>query len=402
MAVLNPPKAPAAQDPRAAVEKALGNPQGADLPSISKVSKINIIVDDATRVTPTKLLLSVILPKLQNLGARQDQISISIANGLHEISDQQTVSNLLGDDVATSYRVVNNNGSDTSVFADFGKTGRGTPVEVNEHVTDCDLRILTGIVEPHQLAGYSGGVKAMIPGVSSEKTITANHSLMLNENVRVGKVEGNSLREDLEEAAALTHGSGQNFIVNTVVNEDREIVHVVAGDEIQAHRKAVALSREISSVSVQEKADVVIASPGGYPRDLNLYQSQKALAHIEGIIKKNGVAVLLAECRNGTGSKTCEEWMTRGAQPADIIRRLKTEGFNMGAHKAYQLARFMVKANIVLVSNLPRELVESMHLHTAANLEDAYREALDIVGSDARVVVCPYAAATLPDLSPQR
>jgi nickel-dependent lactate racemase len=94
--------------------------------------------------------------------------------------------------------------------------------------------------------------------------------------------------------------------------------------------------------------------------------------------------------------------MTRGAQPADIIRRLKTEGFNMGAHKAYQLARFMVKANIVLVSNLPRELVESMHLHTAANLEDAYREALDIVGSDARVVVCPYAAATLPDLSPQR
>jgi len=396
--LLSPPKTQAAPNPKAAVERALQEPEGATFPTVSANSKITIVVDDATRVTPTRTLLAVILPALRNLGAKKDQVCISIANGLHEPGDPETLRALFGPEVIRDYRVVNHNSREPSSLVYLGTTKRGTPVDVNRAVIENEIRILTGVIEPHQLAGYSGGAKAIVPGLSSHRTINANHSLMLEENVYAGNMKNNPLREDIEEAVALTHSTGTNFIVNSVVNEERQIVHVVAGDEIEAHRKGVAFSRDISSIRIKERPDVVIASPGGYPRDLNLYQSQKALGHIEGIIKKGGVAVLLAECRYGTGSKLCEEWMMRDAEPEQIIERLKREGFNMGAHKAYQLARFMVKANLILVSKLPQELTKRMHLKTAPNLEQAYREALEITGPDARVIVCPQAAASVPVL----
>lgn len=392
------PKTHAALHPEKAVEKALKEPVGAMFPTVSDSSRITIVVDDTTRITPTKTLLSVILPALHDLGVKKNRVCISVANGLHEPSDQETLRALLGDRIVRDHRVVNHNAQELSNLTYLGTTKRGTPVDVNRVVTENDVRILTGIIEPHQLAGYSGGVKALVPGLSSQRTITANHSLMLEENVHAGSMQNNPLREDLEEAVGLTHRSGKNFLVNSVVNEERQIVQVVAGDEIRAHRTGVALSRDISSIKVKESADIVITSPGGYPRDLNLYQSQKALGHIEGIIKKGGVAVLVAECRNGTGSKTCEEWMMRDAEPGQIIERLKREGFNMGAHKAYQMARFMVKAKLILVSKLPQELTKSMHLHTAPTLQQAYQEALEIAGRDARVIICPQAAATVPVL----
>jgi nickel-dependent lactate racemase len=400
--VVTPPKVEPAPDPKAVIGNAFKQPIGASFPTLSAASKICIVVDDATRVTPTKTLLSAILERLEESGVNRGQVSICIANGLHEMGDQASVNALLGEMTVNSYRVINHDPRDKDTLVYLGNTPRGTPVDVNRVIVESDVRVLTGIIEPHQLAGYSGGVKAVVPGLSSERTITANHSLMLDENVRVGKIDGNPLREDLEEAAKLTHRDGQNFIVNSIVNEDRKIVQVVAGDEVEAHRRGVVLSKKISSVAVAEEADLVIASPGGYPRDINLYQSQKALAHIERIIKPGGVAVLVAECKRGTGSKTCEEWMKRDAKPADIIHRLKSEGFNMGAHKAYQLARFMVRANLILVSTLPDDLVKSMHLHTSPTLKQAYEEALTTVGRDARVTVYPRAAAILPELISQQ
>lgn len=400
--IVTPPKVEPAPDPKAIIGYALEHPIGASFPTLSETSKVSIVVDDATRVTPTKTLLSAILTRLEESGVSRGQISICIANGLHEMGDQATVNALLGEVIAKGHRVINHDARDKDALVYLGNSHRGTPVDINRVIVESDVRILTGIIEPHQLAGYSGGVKALVPGLSSERTITANHSLMLDENVRVGRIEGNPLREDLEEAARLTHRDGQNFIVNSIVNEDRNIVQVVAGDEVEAHRRGVGLSKKISSVTVAEQADVVIASPGGYPRDINLYQSQKALAHIERIIRPGGVAVLVAECRKGTGSKTCEEWMKRDPKPADIIHRLKSEGFNMGAHKAYLFARFMLKANVILVSNLPAGVLKSMHLRTSPTLKQAYEEALTTVGRDARVTVCPRAAATLPELISQQ
>jgi nickel-dependent lactate racemase len=396
--VVRPRKTQAASDPEGVVERALKEPIGLAFPVLSENSRITIVVDDATRVTPTKTLLSVLLRRLYHSGAKRDRITVSVANGLHEPADQETLLALLGEHVMQEYRVVNHNPREPSNLAYVGETKRGTPVDVNIGATRANIRILTGIIEPHQLAGYSGGVKALVPGLASVRTVTANHSLMLDERVHAGNIQDNPLRDDLEEAVSLTHSSGQNFIVNSIVNDERQIVDVVAGDEIQAHRKGVGLSREISSHRIETIADVVIASPGGYPRDINLYQSQKALGHTEQIIAHGGVAVLVAECRNGIGSKTCEEWMERDAEPAQLIQRLKNEGFNMGAHKAYQLARFMVKANLILVSKLPPELTKKMHLHTSPSMREAYREALEIAGRDARVIVCPHAAATLPIL----
>lgn len=395
--VVSPAKTQAAANPEGIVEKALLAPVGATFPTVSDSSQIAIVVDDATRVTPTRALLPVLLRHLHNSGAKREQIMISVANGLHEPGNRETLLGLLGEDAIRDYKIVNHDAKEANLTY-LGETKRGTPVDVNSAADQANIRILTGIIEPHQLAGYSGGVKALVPGLASVRTVTANHSLMLDERVHAGNIQNNPLRDDLEEAVGLTHNSGQNFIVNSVVNDERQIVDVVAGDEIKAHRKGVALSCEISSYRVKEMADVVIASPGGYPRDINLYQSQKALGHIEQIIAKGGVAVLVAECRNGIGSKTCEEWMARDANPAQLIQRLKNEGFNMGAHKAYQLARFMVKANLILVSKLPRELTDKMHLHTSPTPGQAYREALEIAGRDARVVVCPQAAATLPIL----
>jgi nickel-dependent lactate racemase len=396
--IVRPTKTPAASDPEAVIERALKEPVGATFPAVSESSRITIVVDDATRVTPTRTLLFVLLRRLHNAGAKKNQITVGVANGLHEPGDNETLLGLLGEQVMHDYRVMNHNPRESSNLTYLGDTKRGTPVDLNTAASETNIRILTGIIEPHQLAGYSGGVKALVPGLASVRTVTANHSLMLDERVHAGNIQDNPLRNDLEEAVSLTHASGRNFIVNSIVNDERQIVNVVTGDEIQAHRKGAALSREISSYKVKELIDVVIASPGGYPRDINLYQSQKALGHIEQIITKGGVAVLVAECRNGVGSKTCEEWMARDPEPVQLIQRLKDEGFNMGAHKAYQLARFMVKANLILVSKLPRELTDKMHLRTCPTLEQAYREALEIAGRDSRVVVCPQAAATLPIL----
>jgi nickel-dependent lactate racemase len=397
--VVTPPNVDPAPDPKATIEDALDHPVGAQFPVLSKTSKVIIVVDDATRVTPTQTLLSALLGRIQELGVSRERVSIGVANGLHVVGDQTTLHSLLGEAIAKSYRVVNHDARDKGALVYVGHTTRGTPVDVNRAIMQSDIRFLTGIIEPHQLAGYSGGVKAVVPGLSSERTITANHSLMLNEDVQVGRIDGNPLREDLEEAVNLTHkeGLGQDFIVNSIVNDDRKIVQVVAGDEITAHRKGVALSRDTSSVPAPKEADVVIASPGGYPRDINLYQSQKALAHIERIIRPGGVAVLAAECRNGTGSKMCEDWMKRDSKPADIIQRIKNEGFNMGAHKAYQFARFMVRARVILVTNLPADLTKSMHIDTARSLEQGYQEALNIAGRDSRVIVCPRATAMLPE-----
>ena len=216
-----------------------------------------------------------------------------------------------------------------------GTTSRGTRLEVFEPYLDADLRICTGNIEYHYFAGFSGGAKAVVPGLCSYAAIRDNHSMMLAPTARAGILDGNPVREDIDEAGGLV---GVDFIFNVVLDEEKRIIHAVAGHYLEAHREGVRrLRRALRPARSTAAADVVIASPGGRPKDINLYQAQKTLDNVGGAVRDGGVVILVARCREGFGQKAFEEWMCGMGTPQVLIDRIQRE-FVLGGHKAAAVA----------------------------------------------------------------
>jgi nickel-dependent lactate racemase len=198
-----------------------------------------------------------------------------------------------------------------------GTTSRGTRLEVFQDYLDADLRICTGNIEYHYFAGFSGGAKAVVPGLCSYAAISGNHSMMLAPTARAGIIAGNPVREDIDEAGALI---GIDFIFNVLLDEDKRIIRAVAGHYLEAHRAGAAAYDRRCDLRIPAAADVVVASPGGMPKDINLYQAQKTLDNVAGAVRDGGVIVLVARCREGFGQKTFEEWRTSTSSPSSPTR----------------------------------------------------------------------------------
>ena len=274
----------------------------------------------------------------------------------------------------------------------LGETRRGTPVDIVRTVAEADRRICLGNIEYHYFAGYSGGAKAIMPGVSTRAAIQANHSMMVQEAACAGNLDTNPLRQDIEEAAALC---GVDFLLNVVLDEHKQILRAAAGDVTAAHRAGCAFLDTLYRKEIDQRADIVIVSQGGAPKDLNLYQTQKALDNAKHAVRDGGVVILVGSCREGLGEPTFEAWMTAAPTPRSLIDRIQRE-FRLGGHKAAAIAMVLEHADIYLVSDLEPALVESLFLRPFSTVQAAYDAAAEKLGTDASVLVMPYGGSTLP------
>jgi nickel-dependent lactate racemase len=272
----------------------------------------------------------------------------------------------------------------------IGTTKRGTKISINPLLLDSDFILAIGNVDMHYFAGYTGGHKAVIPGLAGKETIERNHSLMTLPNAEPGVNESNPVREDLEEAGIRAE---LRFVVNVVLDEANRIVAAFAGDPIAAHRPATKIVDELVKAPIVEPADIVVASAGGYPRDINLYQAHKAIENVSHAVKNGGTIILVAECREGFGNSTFESWMT-GASSLDEVGEKLSKHFILGAHKAFALSKIAKRAEIIVASK--KLLANSIILRTCKKPQDALDDAWRSHGKDASILLMPYAMNTLP------
>jgi lactate racemase len=353
--------------------------------------KAVIVTSDLTRPCPSERLLPPVLEELAAAGVADSDITVVLALGLHRPMSADEIEGAVGSQIARRVRVVNHDPADT---VRLGITSLGTPVELYRPVVEADLRVCLGNLELHYFAGYSGGAKAILPGCASRAAVNANHSMMVRPTARAGQLEGNPVRADLEEGSAM---AGVDFILNVVVDGQHRIVSAVAGDVIAAHRAGCQMVAERGIVPIDRKAGVVLVSAGGSPKDVNLYQAQKALDNAANAVQDGGVIVLVAECTEGLGNRTFESWMT-GGSPDELLERIQQE-FVLGGHKAAAVAAVLKRAAVYLVSALPDELVRRCGMVPfmgEAGVRSAMDAALGSVGPGASVLVLPQGGSVLP------
>ena len=350
---------------------------------------IAIVTSDITRPMPTAKVMPALLDELYAGGVRPEDITLVFALGSHRQHTEAERRKLAGERAYSEIQCVD---SDPDDCVSYGTTSRGTPVDITRVVAEADRRICLGNIEYHYFAGYSGGAKAIMPGVSTRAAIQANHSRMVLPECCAGNLETNPLRLDIEEAGAMV---GVDFILNVVLSEHKEILKAVAGDVTKAHRAGCAFLDTLYRKELTEAADIVLVSQGGAPKDLNLYQTQKALDNAKHAVKDGGVIILIGSCREGLGERTFEEWMTAAPTAHSLIERIQRE-FKLGGHKAAAIAMVLERAEVDLVSELDDDFIRSLFLVPQPSAQAALDHAFAKLGPDARVLSMPYGGSTLP------
>ncbi len=376
------------------VQRALNNPIGS--PALSEIvkpgEKVVIVTSDITRPMPSKIVLPYVIKELSDAGCNYEDITVVFALGSHRKHTEDEKIYLAGEQVYNTVKCID---SDPENCIHLGTTPGGTPVDLFEPVAKADRLICLGNIEYHYFAGYSGGAKAIMPGVSTKNAIQANHSKMVNPDAHAGKIDGNPIREDID---SIVQFRPIDFILNVVLNEKKEIIKAFAGHYIDAHRAGCRFLDTLYKKKITEKADIVIVSPGGYPKDINLYQAQKGLDNAKHAVKDGGVVILVASCKEGLGNSTFERWMTGYDRIDDIVEGIGKH-FELGGHKAAAIAMVMKNADVYLVSDLEDDFVRSIFFKPFADLSDAYKAAQEKLGEKASVIVMPYGGSTLPYLA---
>ena len=395
LGTIEPKEKEGVRDPKAEVTRALDEPNGTErLGELVKPgNKIAIVVNDHTRSTPTHLIMPPLLEKLNKAGIADSDITIIFGCGTHRPPKPDEQKTILGEDVVRRIKTVSHDcKAKDLVYLSRTKTHMNK-IYVNKVFAEADFRILTNSIELHYFAGYGGGRKSVLPAIAGEETIQHNHAMILNPKARTGVLEGNPVHEDMVEAARLAKA---DFIINVVTNSKNEIVKAFAGDVEQAFYEGVKLVDEMYKVPIERRADAIIVSSGGYPHDIDLYQAHKGVENALDAVKRGGVIIWAAECPDGHGDQLFYEWMIKFKDPKELEAEVKRH-FQLGGHKAYYLARTLQRVQIILVSTLPDYYaVGAFRLRTARALNDALRDAFDIVGKDARVWVMPHGNITLP------
>ena len=374
-----------------AVRYALANPIGAPLlRHVVKVGqKIAIVTSDISRPLPSYDVLPAVLDELYAGGAKPEDITVVLALGSHRRHTPEEIQKLVGERCWCEVRCVD---SDVDDCVHLGITTAGTPVDITRVVAEADVRICLGNIEFHYFAGYSGGAKAIMPGVSTPAAIQQNHRMMVSPDACAGKLEGNPVRADIEEAGAIC---GIDYIVNAVLDEHKKIVFAVAGDVTKAHRVGCAYLDEMYRKKLKQRADIVLVSQGGTPKDANLYQVQKALDNAKHAVRDGGTIILIGACPEGLGSKKFEEWLTTAPTAHSMVEKIGRQ-FELGGHKAAAIGMVLDRAQIDLVSEMDDDFVRSIFLNPQPSAQAAFDEAMKKYGSNASVIAMPYGGATLP------
>jgi len=382
--------------PLAVVRNAIENPIGAITPPQAG-QRVSIAVNDKTRPVPHEDLLPPLLDWLQDCGIRHEHILFVIATGTHPVMPPEEYTWILPKSIVEGYRIICHDAYDDSTLAHIGRTSRATPVFINRDYMQADYHIVVGNIEPHQFMGFSGGVKSAAIGVAGKATINHNHAMMTDEYAKLGEYEANPARQDVEEIGRMMR---IDFALNAILNGKKQIVRTLAGNPVEVMKVAIPQVRSIYQVPVNAPFDLLIVSPGGYPKDINMYQAQKALAHAALVMKDGGTVILCAACPEGTGSQSYETWITdtRMSDHQAVLERFKQEGFHIGPHKAYQISRDATRLHVLLISDMPTDFVRKLLLHPLPDLQAAIDIALRDLPDNPHIGVMPLANSTIPML----
>jgi len=395
---------PPLEDPEGEVARALEEPIGS--PPLRELAKGKrsacVVVSDITRPVPNRVILPPLLDALEEAGIPKDRITILIATGIHRPNEGEELVELLGEEVAGNYRVVNHRARVREEQVLVGHTSRGTPVWIDGEYLRAEFRVLTGLVEPHLMAGFSGGRKAICPGIAGLETVKVMHGpkVLEHPNAREGVLEGNPFHEEVLEMA---HMVGVDFILNVSLSEDRRITGVFAGDLEEAHLEAVRfVGRQVEAV-LPEPADVVLTTSAGYPLDLTFYQAVKGYTAALPAVKEGGTIVLAARCEEGLGGPEFSE-LIRTMTPEGLMREIWREDFFVvDQWQAEELCRALRKAEAFFFSEGVDPEDVGAWVRPFPSLEEALAEALKRYGPSAKLAVVPEGPYVLPTIrGPQK
>ncbi|OPZ83708.1 MAG: hypothetical protein BWY76_02157 [bacterium ADurb.Bin429] len=396
--VVQPRYLPGLPDPASAVRAALRAPIGA--PPLRECARatdrVGIVFSDITRPTPSALLLPLIRDELAHVP--DEQIVLFNATGTHRANTDAELRAMLGDEVVERYRIVQHDADNAGSHVSIGTTTSGNEIRIEREFTDCDVRILTGFIEPHFFAGFSGGGKAVMPGLAALETVQRNHSArnMDDPRARWGITRGNPVWEEVVEAAAM---ASPTFLLNVTLNRDKQITGVFAGDWRQAHDEGCAFVRDTAMMPVEAPFDIVISTNSGFPLDLNLYQSVKGMSAAVQVVKPGGSIIMAAECWDGIPTGSAYGRLLADAPDLEtLLSTIRAPGF---AHpemwQAQIHALIALHADIFFYShNLTETQLRGALLTPCASIEATVADLLRRYGDDARICVLPEGPQTVP------
>lgn len=403
LAVLKPKTIPLPMSPQSILLRALDHAIASDTfdAIFNRANSVVIIVPDKTRNCGAHHVLPILLERLQAVGVTDSKIKIMFATGTHVGHTADQIRKIIGKEIATRCQCFDHNCHELQSLACLGETQFGTPVWINKNLVEADKILVMSAAVHHYFAGYGGGPKMINPGCAGYETISKNHALTidpqtgwLHPNCRAGEVETNPVQMDIADSLRFISA---DFLFETVLNDAGDIVAAAAGDLMFAHRRACQLVDDYYKVPISEKADLVVVSCGGYPKDINFIQSHKSLHNAFYAVKEGGVILALAECREGIGSQTVMEWFDcpdDSSFQENLMRHYKVNGTTALALKMKTRA-----ATIILVSSLPAEVVQKLGMVPAATVAEAWKLAQDRLPQNFRSYLIPNGSLTLPQLN---
>ena len=397
--VIEPANITGLADEQAAVLGALQKPIGSQplLERISPDTKICIAFTDITRATPNDRIIPWLL---EHLGGPNDNITLLNQLGTHRPNTKEELEIMLTPEVVANYRVLNHEPENPDALVQVGTTADGTPALLNRHIVEADLRIITGFIEPHFFAGFSGGVKGIMPGCAGLETVMSNHGAknIGDPQATFGITEGNPLWEELRDIALK---AGPSFLFNVTLNEQRDITNVFAGDIIEAHKSGCAFVKKSAMQPVGQAFDIVVTTNSGYPLDLNLYQGVKGMSAGARVLKEGGTLILAAECREGVpGGSPLDELLRSADSIEEILAKLSTPGFVRPEQWQAQIqALVQRRAEVLVCCELDDATLRACHLAPCADINAEVAKRLAKLGADARVAVLPQGPLTIPYLA---
>jgi len=395
---------PPVEDAEKTVADALAHPVHS--PCLREMAKpgdtVCIVFTDITRASPDYLLVPPLLAELEAAGVRDRDITLLCGIGMHRPSTPEEKVAKLGQAVVDRYRVVDHEPQNPEALVDLGLTTSGIPLSVNRIAYEADLLIATGIVEPHQYAGYSGGRKTLAVGAAGEKMIAYTHGPQMIDHpgTRLGRIEGNPFHEAITEAA---RRAGLKFILNVVLDDEKRVVAVRAGEPEAAFMELVAFARSIYEVPIPHQYDVAVGGIG-FPKDANLYQASRAASYLHfaptPVVKPGGFYILPARCEEGAGEGVGEQRFLEALRDAtdmtSLLEELRRTGYPPGAQRAFIMARVMEECGVIIVGSEYPDIVRQARMTPAADMDEAFHIVTQKLGPDLDVLIVPHALLTLP------
>lgn len=396
-------------DVTGAIATALNQPIGT--PPLCELARagqrVCIVFTDITRSSPDQLLVPAMLGELEKAGVRDADITLLCGIGMHRPSTAAEKVKKLGADVAARYRVIDNEPQNPAALVDLGRTPGGVPLQVHRAAYEADLLMATGIVEPHQFAGYSGGRKTLAVGAAGEAMIAYTHgpAFIDDPRARLGRIEGNPFHEAVTEAA---RRANLRFILNVVLDDDKQVLRVAAGEPEETFQHLVDFARAVYEVSIPHQYDIAIGGVG-YPKDSNLYQASRAPSYLffapQPVVRPGGFLIIPARCEEGAGTGVGEQRFLSALRDSPDVQHVlddaRRNGYPPGQQRAFVLAKVLEQAQVVIVGSQCPELVAACKMTAAATMEEALEMAATQLGPSCQVLIVPHALLTLPVIGPE-